>query len=276
MGTSSRLGVSSLALSDEQLNYLADHKTKEDEILFQILHILKRDPLSGCSPSALLYGMQQNEEILNHLSNAMHCSVSEISQQILTKRLDRMLVSSLAAHLDCGMNSLETGTFSGFTSLCILYGMFQAGNNGGLLFSIDLPTSDKVTQVHHIKISEIGSCVPENMSNRLILTIEDAKVAMPRLLKEYPIGLFVHDSLNTITHQMYEYILARTFMPKGAYICSDDILWNSAFVTFVQMFELPFWVCDSNPNYGIALNIPHPSEQNYAWGPIDLVSYLAK
>jgi hypothetical protein len=174
------------------------------------------------------------------------------------------------------MNCLETGTFEGFTSLCILYGLSMAENKSSLLFSIDLPTSDQVTQVHHINASKIGSCILDSMRDKFILIIEDAKLAMPRVLREYPVSLFIHDSLHTITHQMLEYVLARAFMPKGAFICSDDILWNSAFISFVEMFKLPFWVCKFNPNYGIALNMPHPLEQGYYWGPINLQRYLAK
>lgn len=276
MGTSLRLGASSIALSDSQLDYLADHKTDEDLIILQICHILERIPLPGCFPSELLAGMQQNEEIIDHLTNQMNSSVGEVRDQMLAKRLDRMLIASLAAHISSGANCLETGTFEGFTILCVLYGINRAKNSQSLLFSIDLPTSDQVTQVHHIKGSQIGSTVPDSMRDRFILIIEDAKLAMPRILKDYPVGMFIHDSLHTITHQMLEYVLARAFMPKGAFICSDDILWNSAFINFVEMFKLPFWVCKSNPNYGIALNVPHPLEQRYAWGPINLQHYLAK
>lgn len=73
---------------------------------------------------------------------------------------------------------------------------------------------------------------------------------------------------------MHEYFVVRTLMPPLSILVSDDILWNCSFVKYVQLFECPFWVCKTNPNYGIAVNTIHPQEQEMIWGRQRLTDYM--
>ena len=187
------------------------------------------------------------------------------STELLQGRLDRCLVSSLASTVREDSSILETGTYDGFTTYFAALGLTNSSSTG-LVFTIDLPTSPGATQTHHIQPFEIGKLIPNQLKNKVVQYNEDAKSAVPRILTDETIDMFIHDSLHTITHMMYEYVVSRALMPPLSILISDDILWNSSFVRYVQTFECPAWVCASNPNYGIALNTLHNQENNMPWG----------
>ena len=273
MGTSARMGVSSTLLSDQDLEFLADHQKDEDSIFEEVIKHRNTTSDPGFRPSII------QSLILNGAHELIYSLYPglpiEEAQTEFRKRLDRCLVASLATILSAEGNVLETGTFEGFTTSLIAHGL-ELANSKALLFTVDLPTSKQVTQIHHIETNQIGSMIRKEHRKRVIQVIEDAKLAIPNILSQNRIEMFVHDSLHTVTHMMFEYVVSRALMPEGAILVSDDILWNSAFVEFVKTFNLPFWVCKTNPNYGVALNMIHPSEQSYAWGPQPIGMYLKK
>lgn len=270
MGTSKRLGVSSRLLSDQDLNLLADHQADEDLIFDEI----RKYRGMICDDTA--YPKYIHRKILHDepdflISLYPGKTIMEARSEF-SDRLDRCLVSALSTLVSEQGNIIETGTFTGFTTALITHGLEQVQSKS-ILFTIDLPTSSSITQIHHINLNEIG-ILAKSAASRVVQVVEDAKLALPRLLSNNRVEMFIHDSLHTITHMTYEYIVARAFMPENSILVSDDILWNSAFINFVRTFELPFWVCNSNPNYGIALNLIHPSEKSYAWGPLLINDYI--
>ena len=268
MGQSNLLGASSTFIGDFDLDFLGSHKTSEDEIYKQVLRIRGVAPVEGADPSSI---MQFAETDKNFLKSLYPGSSSEDAYQSLRGRLDRCLVASLASSLTNKRHILETGTFTGFTSAFALLGLCMS--SGGLLYTVDLPTSESVTQIHHIDSSDIGGTIKlQKNRNRVVQVIEDAKSAIPRILFENCVDMFLH----TVTHQMYEYIVSRAFMPLNSILVSDDILWNPAFVSYVRLFELPFWVCATNPNYGIAVNVCHPQEKDFAWGRLSTSDYIER
>lgn len=271
MGSSIRLGVSSQYLSAQELDFLADHTCEEDSIYLEISRLKGFESNPLLMPTAIRDQILLNEE--NVLANLFPGLSLECAAHNLASRLDRCLVASLASLISPESAILETGTYGGFTTAIIAFVLDRNGFNNNL-FTIDLPTSEMVTQVHHIDVSSIGSCIPDRLRKYVIQIFNDAKVALPSILADNCVELFIHDSLHTITHMMFEYVVSRTLMPPYSILASDDILWNSSFVEFVRMFECPFWVCKSNPNYGFAVNVPHPQERQYSWGPQPIGSYM--
>lgn len=65
---------------------------------------------------------------------------------------------------------------------------------------------------------------------------------------EQPVDVFVHDSLHTRPHRLFDCAVARCLMPEGTVIISDDILWNNAFDDFIPLNELSGYAPVSNPN----------------------------
>ena len=67
-------------------------------------------------------------------------------------------------------------------------------------------------------------------------------------MPEETVDVFIHDSLHTRTHMVFEYAVARALLRPGALILSDDVLWNNGFDDFLMLNELtgyaPF--CNSN------------------------------
>lgn len=137
---------------------------------------------------------------------------------------------------------VETGVARGISSAYVLSAMHE--NDKGRLYSIDLPAasasiddepdrashrytlSDGQTHKHY----EVGHLVPEYLRDRWTLTLEDAKVALPKLLEELgSIDFFYHDSLHTYDHMKFEFETAWPYIKEGGLLLSDDVLWNNAF-----------------------------------------------
>lgn len=53
---------------------------------------------------------------------------------------------------------------------------------------------------------------------------------------------------------LYELNAACALLPEGGVIISDDVLWNKAFVSFLQAHDLHGIACESNPNLTITVN----------------------
>lgn len=270
MGQSSTLGASSRFVNDQDLDFLAGRKTDEDIIFKEVYDIRKVDSRMYSQPTEILNSILSSRELLTCLYPDI--DIRNAHKQF-ADRLDRCLVVSLASTLTGNASVLETGTYSGFTTSCAALGLAKS-HSKGLVFTVDLPTSERVTQEHHISSFEIDKLVPIHLKRRVVQHIEDAESAIPRILQDEHIELFIHDSLHTITHMMYEYVVARALMPPLSILVSDDILWNCSFVKYVQLFECPFWVCKTNPNYGIAVNTIHPQEQGMIWGRQRLTDYM--
>jgi len=269
MHYSKLLGASSGYLTEAELDKLGRHKRDEDQIFQDILTTLQINTNNYETPSKVAHRLSKTKPFIETVFKDGASDPTEL----LAQRMDRCLLSALCSCLPEGTHVLETGTCSGMTTAFIAEGLSRTRRN--LVFSVDLPTSEIVTQIHHIPYAEVGKDVPERLRNRVVYITEDAKSALPRILLEHNVGLFVHDSLHTQTHQLYEYVTSRALMPVNSILVSDDILWNSAFLYFVEAFDLPYWVCASNPNYGFALNRPHITDSGYIWGRIKTDTYLS-
>jgi predicted O-methyltransferase YrrM len=148
---------------------------------------------------------------------------------------------------------VETGTATGESASLILAALHR--NMSGRLISINLPAvAGKLTMEVTLKPTEIGCLIPEAYRSRWEYIRGDAKECLPKVLLENRADVFIHDSLHTRTHMLYELNVARALLPEGGIIISDDILWNKAFVTFLESHDLRGITCESNPNLAITVN----------------------
>ncbi len=94
----------------------------------------------------------------------------------------------------------------------------------------------------------------------------DAKVLLPRILAEEDVDVFIHDSLHTATHMLFEYATARALMPEKTLLLSDDIGWNNSFDGFLAINGLTGYAPFSNPNVGLAVNLFNKFEHDAGIG----------
>lgn len=133
---------------------------------------------------------------------------------------------------------VETGVHEGWSAWFTLLAMEHNGN--GVLHSIDLPNQDGELTPGGPRQTELippdkepGWVVPAHLRGRWQLHLGDARELLPRLLPTLgPIDVFVHDSLHTYDHMMFEYRTAWPYLRKGGILMSDDIDANSAFSDF--------------------------------------------
>jgi hypothetical protein len=128
---------------------------------------------------------------------------------------------------------LETGVSSGASSAYILSALHD--NDRGRLISIDLPP-DNLPQG---KAS--GWVVPPFLKERWSLHIGDSKNLLGPLLHEASqIDCFIHDSLHTYEHMMWEFRTAWPYLKQEGLFLSHDVGANNAFLDFMIEKGIPW------------------------------------
>lgn len=131
---------------------------------------------------------------------------------------------------------VETGVASGVSSLFILKGL--SDNAAGSLTSIDLPNADPGAPVP--PWGKSGWIVPDSLRSRWELRIGDSKRLLPSILdRTGKIQVFLHDSLHTYDHMMWEFETAWPHITNGGLLLSDDAVWNDAFKDFCHRVGSP-------------------------------------
>ncbi len=133
-----------------------------------------------------------------------------------------------------------TGVFDGAADAMMLRAMQR--NAYGTLVSIDLPAVEAISlSTSEMKDSSLprgqkpGWLVPDDLRLRYDLRLGDSRELLPAALKEFlQIDIFVHDSLHTYDHQLFEYSMAWPSIRVGGLLMSDDVLWNMAFWHFIR------------------------------------------
>ncbi len=135
---------------------------------------------------------------------------------------------------------VETGVNEGLSSAFILYAMEH--NQHGKLYSIDLPNIDVELypggprQTDGVPSEKgTGYLVPKHLRSRWELLLGDAKDLLPGLLTKLPnIDIFIHDSLHSYDHMLFEYQTAWPHLKQNGILLSDDIDYNNAFADFTS------------------------------------------
>jgi len=130
---------------------------------------------------------------------------------------------------------VETGVANGVSSAYILLALEK--NQRGTLYSIGLDDPQFLPAG-----KPLGWIVPDVLKPRWNLLIGDSRVLLPSLLSKLgSIDVFIHDSLHTYDHMLWEYRTAFPFLRPGGLLFSDDAAWNSAFPEFCGAVEAKHW-----------------------------------
>ena len=122
---------------------------------------------------------------------------------------------------------IETGVSSGASSAYILRSLHD--NNRGRLYSIDLPPENLPGG------KESGWIVPQYLRDRWSLHIGDSKELLEPLLDSVgEIDCFIHDSLHTYEHMLWEFRTVWKHLRLRGLLLSHDVGANDAFLDFMQ------------------------------------------
>jgi predicted O-methyltransferase YrrM len=121
---------------------------------------------------------------------------------------------------------VETGVANGVSSAYILLALHK--NERGTLHSVGL------NDPQYLPVGRpLGWVVPESLKSRWNLLIGDSRSLLPSLLAELgTMDVFIHDSLHTYDHMLWEYRTAFPYLRPGGLLFSDDAAWNAAFPEF--------------------------------------------
>ena len=186
--------------------------------------------LSGSSPRQIRIYL---DEPINTLAFAAHLhneqahfrSLSIESANLSIKKILNQYAAVRAIAPDC---IVETGVANGVSSSYLLLELER--NKRGHLHSIGLGD-----RAFLLVGRDLGWLVPEWLRATWQVHLGDARDILPRLLNRLgKIGVFIHDSLHTYDHMMWEFETAYPHLLSGGLLISDDALWNNSFYDFAQ------------------------------------------
>jgi predicted O-methyltransferase YrrM len=145
---------------------------------------------------------------------------------------------------------VETGVFDGHSTAVEL--MAFRRNGSGVLISIDLPATSVIagsTQAMENTTlprgCDPGWIIPAELRAQNRLLLGDAAVLLPAVLAEFPyIDIFMHDSLHTYDHMLFEYRAAWQKLRSGGFLLSDDVFWSAAFHQFARQQKRRYILVD--------------------------------
>jgi predicted O-methyltransferase YrrM len=121
---------------------------------------------------------------------------------------------------------VETGVASGVSSSYLLLALQKNGH--GALHSIGLSDPQFLPPG-----KTPGWIVPDWLKSKWVLHLGDSRELLPQLLKELgSVDVFIHDSLHTYEHMLWEFRAAYPHIRPGGLLFSDDAFWNRAFPDF--------------------------------------------
>jgi predicted O-methyltransferase YrrM len=128
---------------------------------------------------------------------------------------------------------LETGVASGVSTAYILLALRTNGR--GALQSIELGDTAYLPPGR-----PPGWIVPDWLKDRWEMHIGDSRALLaPLAQKLAPLDIFIHDSLHTYDHMMFEFEKVFPFLRTSGILIADDALWNPAFPEFVSKVRAP-------------------------------------
>jgi predicted O-methyltransferase YrrM len=123
---------------------------------------------------------------------------------------------------------VETGVANGVSSSYLLLALQKNGrgrlHSVGLADPVFLPAG-----------KELGWLVPPWLRSSWQIHPGDARDILPTLFAQLGnIDVFIHDSLHTYEHMLWEFETAYPYLAPGGLLFSDDALWNDAFHDFAR------------------------------------------
>ena len=152
-------------------------------------------------------------------------SLSVGSADLFAKKILNQYAVVRALAPDC---VVETGVANGVSSAYLLLAIQKNGH--GQLHSIGL-----ADPVYLPAGKELGWFVPEWLRGAWQVHVGDSRQILPGLLAQFgEIRIFIHDSLHTYEHMLWEFETAYPHLVPGGLLLSDDALWNEAFNDFAR------------------------------------------
>ena len=128
---------------------------------------------------------------------------------------------------------VETGVANGVSSAYILLALHTNGR--GSLYSIGLNDPQYLPAG-----KPLGWVVPQELRSTWKLLIGDSRTVLPGLLDQIgSTDIFIHDSLHTYEHMLWEFREAYPHLRSGGLLLSDDAKWNLAFAEFAREVAAP-------------------------------------
>jgi hypothetical protein len=183
---------------------------------------------SHCGRSAdeidAAYGqLNRHTPLWQEIARKMTVYANGYGQQ-MTRELPALYLIVKLLKPDC---VVETGVASGASSTYILQALHD--NHQGNLHSIDLPPDDLPDG------RGSGWVVPQSLRSRWRLHIGDSRELLGPLLAELGrIDCFVHDSLHTYSHMLWELRTAWRHLRFKGLLLSHDVGANRAFFDFMK------------------------------------------
>lgn len=139
---------------------------------------------------------------------------------------------------------IETGVARGVTSRFLLEALDRT--SGGTLWSIDLPPNSEGWH------EESGVAVPKRLhTNWRFLRGSSRRLLPTCTTKEAPLQLFVHDSLHTTAHVLFELRTVWPTLASGGVMLVDDVEDNSGFARFVDEVDSDWVVAKEAERSGL-------------------------
>lgn len=186
--------------------------------------------LSGSSPRQIRAYL---DEPINTPAFATHLrseeehlnSLSIKSADLFAKKILNQYAAVRALAPDC---IVETGVANGVSSSYLLLALQK--NKRGRLHSIGLADTAFLPLG-----KDPGWIVPEWLRAAWQVHLGDARDILPCLLEQLgKIEIFIHDSLHTYDHMMWEFETAYPHLLSGGLLISDDASWNNSFYDFAR------------------------------------------
>lgn len=160
------------------------------------------------------------EDVRRELSTQAYQSAAPYSKKVLNQYA---LVRALQPEM-----VVETGVANGVSTSYVLLAMEKNGR--GHLHSIDIGDPASVPPG-----LAPGWAVPERLRGRWTMHLGDTRKLLPPLLERLgTLDLFIHDSLHTYEHMMFEFECAWPHIRPGGFLIADDALWNASFEDFAR------------------------------------------
>lgn len=157
-------------------------------------------------------------------------SLSIESANLFAKKILNQYAAVRAIAPDC---IVETGIANGVSSSYLLLALQK--NERGRLHSIGLADTAFLPPG-----KDPGWLVPHWLRAAWQVHLGDTREILPRLLTQLgQIGIFIHDSLHTYGHMMWEFETAYRHLVSGGILISDDALWNNSFYDFARTAGTP-------------------------------------
>lgn len=168
----------------------------------------------------------------SHLRSAQNQfrTLSVESADLYAKKILNQYAAVRALAPDC---VVETGLANGVSSSYLLLALQKNGH--GSLHSVGLSEPAFLPAG-----KQPGWLVPEWLRAPWHVHIGDARDLLPGLFEKLGrVDVFIHDSLHSYDHMMWEFETCYPYLRLGGLLFADDALWNEAFPNFARKVRAP-------------------------------------